>query len=104
MITSEIIAQYAPSVIMVVISLWLAKKDRIRTEREKKSETDLAGFFQDVLGCIGANVRGTMALCECYKNDDHNGGLAKAVDALEAANVKIEDCTRRIAAEGLAKR
>lgn len=99
-----IIEQYLPSIIMVIIGLFLTNQDRKRTIRAAKQQEQMAGWFKNVASCIRANNRGTLALAEAYQNGDHNGGLTKALTAIEVADTKLVEFIDDMGFESLTKR
>lgn len=100
----KIIEQYLPSIIMIIIGLFLGNQDRKRTANAEMQQRQMTEWFKNVKECIVANNAGTLALAVALKQGDTNGGLTKAMEKIEAANNKFNDFVNDLALNQLAKR
>lgn len=99
-----LIEQYLPSVIMIIVGLFLTGQDRKRTLKADQQQEQMAKWFKNVAACIRANNKGTLALAEAYLNSDYNGGLSKALGAIQAADDDLDSFIDGMGFESLAKR
>lgn len=105
-----IVIQYLPSVIMLLIGIWLQRKEKARDDAAKldreeaeKHRRQMAEWFKKLADCITASNDGMLALAVAYKNDNKNGGLTKAMDTLQGSNDGLNDFIKNIGFDHLAK-
>lgn len=100
----KLIEQYLPSIILIVIGMFLTNLDKKRTERTEQYQIYISSMFTQMTTCIIANNEGVLALARAMKNGDSNGGLTSAMEKISKANENFESFIRELASNNLAKR
>lgn len=97
------VEQYLPSVIMIVVGLFLGNEDKKRTKKADDHQRHISGMFSQLITCITANNDGMIALAQAIKKGDKNGGLTAAMEKIAKANDSFEIFIRDLAANNLGK-
>lgn len=99
-----LIEQYLPSIILIIIGLYLGNQDKKRTHNMELQQTRMTEWFKKVAKCITANNDGTLALAVAIQSGETNGKLTAAMEEIKTANEAFSAYIDNLAFDTLAKR